>query len=109
MTLNVHSDASYMSAGKGRRCVGDYFSLGSIPADRKPIQLNENVHIMCPILKLVAVSATKVELGVLFLNPREAKILCLVLYELGHLQSPTPIHGDTTTAVGIFNNTIKRQ
>ena len=29
--------------------------------------------------------------------------------ELGHPQPPTPIHVDNTTAVGIVNNTIKRQ
>ena len=33
----------------------------------------------------------------------------LILQELGHPQPPTPCHVDNTTAVGIVNNTIKRQ
>ena len=53
MILNVHSDASYMSAGKGRSRAGGYFFLGSMPEDGKPIRLNGNIHITCAILKLV--------------------------------------------------------
>ena len=54
-------------------------------------------------------SAGKAELGVLFLNAMEVKLLRLTLQELGHPQPPTPIHVDNTTAVGIVNSTIKRQ
>jgi hypothetical protein len=53
--------------------------------------------------------AAEAELGALFLNAQEAKVICLVLKELGHPQPPTPIHVDNTTTVGIVNNTIKRQ
>ena len=53
--------------------------------------------------------AAEAELGALFLNAREAKILRLTLHELGHPQPPTPIHVDNTTVTGIVNNTIKRQ
>ena len=48
-------------------------------------------------------------IGALFLNAQEAKIIRLPLLELGHPQPPTPVHVDNTTAVGIVNNTIKRQ
>ena len=96
-----------MSAGKGRSHTGGYFFLRSMPMDGKPIQLNGNIHITCTILKLVAVSAA--ELGALFLNTREAKILLLILHNLGHSQPPTPIHVNNTTAVGIVNNTNKHQ
>jgi len=58
---------------------------------------------------LVAASAAEAELGSLFLNTQEAKVIRLILEELGHPQPPTPIHVDNTTAVGIVNNTIKRQ
>ena len=71
--------------------------------------MNGNIHITCAILKLVAAPAAEAELGALFLNAREAKILRLILHELGHEQPPTPIHLDNTTAVGIVNNTIKHQ
>ena len=37
------------------------------------------------------------------------EIFRLILKELGHPQSATPVHCDNKTAVGIANNTIKRQ
>jgi hypothetical protein len=109
MILNVHSDASYLSAPRAHSRAGGYFFRGSIPVDGDPIKLNGAIHITCTILKLVAASATKAEMGALFLNAQEAKILHLTLDELGHPQPPTPIHTDNTTTVGIVNNTIKRQ
>jgi hypothetical protein len=109
MVLNVHSDASYLSAPKAQSRAGGYFFLGSIPVDGDPIKLNSAIHITCTILKLIAASAAEAELGALFLNAQEAKVLRLTLAELGHPQPPTPIHIDNTTTVGIVNNTIKRQ
>ena len=109
MILNVHSDASYLSAKKARSRAGGYFFLGHLPRDRQKNFLNGNVQITSGILKLVAASAAKAELGALFVNAKEAKIIRLILHELGHPQPPTPIHIDNSTAVGIVNNTIKRQ
>ncbi len=40
MILNVHSDASYLSAPKARSLAGGYFFLGSIPQDAEPIIIN---------------------------------------------------------------------
>ena len=105
MILNVHSNASYLSAPSCRRL----FLLGNIPRDNKPIIINGTIYITCTILKLVAALTAEAELGALFINAQEAKVLCLVLEELGHPQPPTPIHVDTTTTVGIVNNTIKQQ
>ena len=45
MILNLHSDASYLSAGQGRSRAGGYFSLGSTPRDTQYIQLNGNIDI----------------------------------------------------------------
>ncbi len=109
MIPNVHSNASYLSVPKARSRAGGYFFLGSIPQDAKPIIINGAIHITCTILKLVAASAAEAELGALFLNAQEAKVIRLVLEELGHPQLPTLIHVDNTTTVGIVNNTIKRQ
>ena len=109
MILNIHSDASYLSAPKARSRAGGCFFLVSIPRDTELIFINGTIHITCTILKLVAVSAAKAELGALFLNVQEAKVIWLVLKELGHPQPPTPIHINNTTTVGIVNNTIKRQ
>ena len=109
MILNVHSDASYLTASRGRSRAGGYFFLGSIPQNGKPIRMNGNIAITCAILKLVAASAAEAELGALFLNAQEARIIRLTLMEMGHPQPPTPIHIDNSTCVGIVNNTIKRQ
>ena len=107
MVLNLHSDALYLSAANARSRAGGYFFLGSSPKDGDPIKLNGNILITCSILKLVAASAAEAELGALFLNAQEAKVVRLILAELGHPQPPIPIHVDNTTAVGIVNNTIK--
>ena len=80
MILNVHSDASYLSAGRGRSQSGGYFFLGSLPREGSPIKLNGNIVITCAILKLVAASAAEAELGALFLNVQEARIIRLILY-----------------------------
>jgi hypothetical protein len=49
------------------------------------------------------------EFGALFLNAQEAKVIQLVLEELGHPQPPTPIHIDNITTVAIVHNIIKQQ
>ena len=93
---------------KAAHTQGGIFFLGSLPRDGEPIWLNRNVHITCAILKLVAASAAEAELGALFLNGQEAKIIRLILEEMGHPQ-PSPINVENTTTAGIVNNTIKRQ
>lgn len=109
MILNVHSDASYLSAPKAKGRAAGYFFLGSMPKDGHPIPMNGSIHVLCTLLKLVASSAAEAELGALFLNAKEAKIMRLTLEELGHPQPATPIHIDNSTTVGIVNNTVKRQ
>jgi hypothetical protein len=109
MILNVHSDALYLSAPNACSHAGGYLFLGSTPCDGSPIQINGAVHVTCTTLKLVSASMAEGELGALFLNAQEAKVIRLVLEELGHPQPPTPIHIDNTTTVGIAKNTIKQQ
>jgi hypothetical protein len=65
MILNVHSDASCLSAPKAQICAGGYYFLGSIPWDRGPIPLNGAIHVKCTILKLVAASAAEAGSGAL--------------------------------------------
>jgi hypothetical protein len=65
--------------------------------------------VLFTLLKFVASSAAEAELGALFLNAKEAKIMRLMLHESGHPQPPTLIHIDNSITVRIVNNTIKRQ
>ena len=109
MILNIHSDASYLSEPKARsRAAGHYF-LGSSPDKNKPIKLNGAVHSLCQILKFVAASAAEAELGALYLNVKQGRIIRLALEEMGHPQPPTPINCDNLTTTGIVNGTVKRQ
>ena len=109
MILNIHSDASYLTEAKARSRVAGHYFLGSKPNKNKPIPLNGAIYAFCGILKFVVASAAEAELGALFLNAKEGKIIRLILAELGHPQPPTPIHCDNKTAAGIANNTVKKQ
>eukprot|EP00804_Cyclotella_cryptica_P023665 CCRYP_017686-RG/>CCRYP_017686-RG protein AED:0.45 eAED:0.45 QI:0/-1/0/1/-1/0/1/0/130 len=108
MILNIHSDASYLSAPRARSQVAAYYFLGSVPTDDAPIKLNGAILVFCGILKFVVASAAEAELGGLFLSCKEGKIQRLILEELGHQQPPTPIHCDNATATGIANDTVKK-
>eukprot|EP00804_Cyclotella_cryptica_P028183 CCRYP_011053-RC/>CCRYP_011053-RC protein AED:0.33 eAED:0.33 QI:0/0/0/1/0/0/2/0/415 len=109
MVLNIHSDASYLNAPAACSRIGGHFFLGWAPRDHLPIKLNGAIHVISTILKFVAASAAEAELGALFVNAKEGRIIWLILQELGHPQPPTPIHCDNSTAAGIANNTKKRQ
>ena len=75
MVLNIHSDASYLSApgAKSRAC--GHFFMGWIPRDGEPIRLNGAIHTVASVLKMVAASAAEAELGALFLNVKEGRIM----------------------------------
>eukprot|EP00956_Cyclotella_meneghiniana_P014140 scaffold21040_cov41-Cyclotella_meneghiniana.AAC.5 len=83
MVLNIHSDASYLSATRARSQVAGYYFLGSEPTDDAPIKLNGAILVFCGILRFVVASAAEAELGALFLNCKEGKIQRLILEELG--------------------------
>ena len=52
--------------------------------------------MLCGILWLIVCSAAEAEVAALFLNMREAKILRLVLEEMGHTQPATPVDCDNS-------------
>ncbi len=72
-------------------------------------ETNQAFFTLCAILRFVVASAAEAELGALLLNCKRAAIFCVMLEELGHPQSPIPVNCDNSTAVGIANNTVKRQ
>jgi hypothetical protein len=83
--------------------------MGSLPIDGKPIKLNGDFHTLCLILRFVVALAAEAKLGALFLNCQEGMIFKLTLKDLGHPRPKMPVHCDNATAIGIANNTIKRQ
>jgi hypothetical protein len=109
MILNIHSDASYLSEAKARSRACGHFFLGWMPRDGEPIRLNGAFHVSTTILRFVVASAAEAELGALYHNCQTGIIFRLTLTEMGHPQPKTPVHCDNATAVGIANNSIKRQ
>ena len=107
--MNIDSDTSYLSESNARSRVCGHFFMGSVPIDGEPIQLNGAFYTNSVILNFVVASAAEAELGALFHNCQDDIIFCQTLSDMGHPQPKTPVHCDNATAVGIGNNTIKRQ
>ena len=109
MVMNIHSDASYLSETKSRSRACGHFFMGWMPKNGEPIRLNGAFFTNTTILRFVVASAAEAELGALFHNCQDGIIFRQTLEDLGHPQPKTPVHCDNATAVGIANNTVKRQ
>ncbi len=103
MILSIHSNASYLRKPKGRsRTSGHFFLLDR--TDDAPN--NGAIFNTSQIIKSVMSSAAEADLGVLYLNAREAVPCCTLLNKLGHKQPPTPIQTNNSTALGVVTNNI---
>jgi len=114
MVLWTHSNASYLSAPKGRSQAAGYCFFSTQPttppsAHDEPPPNNGPVHILCQIMKSVMSSAAEAELGALFLNAQAICPMCTTLDELGHPQPATPLQTKNSTASGIANDTMKQK
>ena len=107
--MNIHSDASYLSETKSRSRACGHFFMGWMPKNGEPIRLNGAFYTNTTILRFVVASAAEAELGALFHNCQDGIIFRQTLMDMGHPQPKTPVHCDNATAVGIANNTVKRQ
>jgi hypothetical protein len=56
----------------------------------------------------VVASAAESEVGACFQNAQSGAPLRVTLAELGHIQPPTPLRTDNSTAFGILNETINQ-
>ena len=54
----------------------------------RKIKVNENIFVAAGMLKIVACPKKE----------SKGKIRCLIFQEIGHVQPPTPVHCDTSTA-----------
>ncbi len=109
MVMNIHSDASYLSETKARSRACRIFFMGWMPKNGEPIKINGAFHVNATILKFMVASAVEAKLGALFHNCQDGIIFRQTLADMGHPQSKTPVHCNNATAVGIVNNTVKRQ
>jgi hypothetical protein len=109
MIMNIHPDASYLSESKACSRACGHFFMGWKPVDGQPIKLNEAFYTNSVILKFVVASAGEAELGALFHNCQDGIVFRQTLLDMGHPQQKMMVHCYNATAVGIGNNTIKRQ
>jgi hypothetical protein len=107
MILHSHSDASYLSVSNARSRLGGLFFCG----DKSPQQdtLNDSIINVASVIKNVVASADESEVGACFHNAQSGAPLRVTLTELGHIQPPTPLCTDNSTAFGILNETIKQK
>jgi hypothetical protein len=109
MIMNIHLDASYLSESKAQSRACGLFFMGWKPVDGQPIKLNEAFYTNSVILKFIVASAAEAELGALIHNCQDGIVFRQTLADMGHPQPKMPVYCDNATAVGIGNNTIKRQ
>jgi hypothetical protein len=105
MILHIHIDASYLSVSNSRSRLGGLFFCG----DKSPQQdtLNGSILNVASVIKNVVASAAESEVGACFHNAQSGAPLRVTLTELGHIQPPTPLRTDNSTAFGILNEIIK--
>jgi hypothetical protein len=107
MNLHIHSDASYLSVPNARSQLGGLFFLGNKPPDQDT--LNGSILNVASVIKNVVASAAESEVGACFHNAQSGAPLRVTLTELGHIQPPTPLRTNNSTACGILNETIKQK
>jgi hypothetical protein len=107
MILHIHSDASYLSVSNARSRRGGLFLCVYTP----PQEDNINVSILnaASVIKNVVTSAAASEVGACFKNAQSGAPLRVTLTELGHIQPPTPLRTDNSTAFDILNERMKQK
>jgi hypothetical protein len=107
MKLHIHSDAYYLSVSNARSRLGGLFFYG----DKSPHEdnLNGSIHNVASVIKNMVASAAESEVGACFHNSQSGAPLRVTLTELGHIQPPTPLRTDNSTAFGILNEKIKQK
>jgi hypothetical protein len=107
MILHIHIDASYLSVSNARNRLGGLFFCGNkSPHDDN---INDSILNVASVIINVVSSAAGSEVGACFKNAQSGASLRVTLTELGHIQPPTPLRADNSTAFGILNKTIKQK
>ncbi len=109
MVLNIRSDASYLTEANARSRLCGHFFIRWVPKNGEPIKLNGAFHVSANIMRFVVALAAEAKLGALYHNCQTAIVFRNSLNDMGHPQPKTPVHCSNATAVGIANNTVKRQ
>jgi hypothetical protein len=100
MVLAIHSDAGYLSEeGARSQAEGHHFLSENVTNPSN----NGAIYNKASIIKSVISSATKAEIGALYINARKEVKVRNILEEMAHTQPPTPVQTDNLTADGIIN------
>ena len=93
MILAAHSDAGFHNESKGRSRTGAHIFL----SENEPFpRWDRAILTIAQIIKFVMSSATKAELGALYITARKLLPICQTLTEMGWPQPPTPVQTDNS-------------
>jgi hypothetical protein len=106
MILTVHSNAAYLVAAKARSRATGYHFFGN--KDGKLFD-GPMIFVLVKIVKNVMASAAEAETGGLYMDVQEAVPERITAEELGHIQPPTPLETDNSTADRIMNKTVRQK
>jgi hypothetical protein len=97
----------HLSVSNALSRLGGLFFCGN----KSPQQdtLNGSILNVASVIKNVVASAAESEVGACFHNSQSGSPLRVTLTELGHIQPPTPLRTDNSTAFGILNETNKQK
>ena len=101
--IAVHSDASYLNEPKARSRVGGHFFMST---DNAFPPNNGAFYITVQVIKQVTSSTEEAELGALYINSKLATQMQHTLAEMGHLQPPTVVQRENSTAYKVVMNKI---
>eukprot|EP00957_Ditylum_brightwellii_P013940 1051883-Ditylum_brightwellii.AAC.1 len=92
-----------MSEPKARSRAGGHFCMSEevqnpATAHEDEVPTNGPVHAVCETICNVMALSAEEELGALFINAKKGEELSTALEEMGHVQPPTPIMTDNSTA-----------
>ncbi|EJK63093.1 hypothetical protein THAOC_16272 [Thalassiosira oceanica] len=104
MKLAVHSDAGYLNEPNARSRAGGHFFLSN-DADVPPN--NGAILNISHVIKHVMSSATEAELAGLYIMAQEAVYIRIILEEMGHKQSPTPVQTDNAIAEQVIDKKVQ--
>ena len=108
MVLWKAADASYLSEKNARSRAGAVFFLSNDPnTNNKQMKPNGPIAVIAKIIPTVMSSAMEAEVASTFIAAKEAVPIRTTLEEMGHVQPPTPMQVDNSTAIGFVNDTIK--
>ena len=109
MTLHVDSDATYLVTPQSKSRIARFYHLASSPSKHYPPPLNRGLLVECKTLHHIVASAAEAEMTGVFYNAQITILARRILHALNHVQPPTPLKTDNSTANGFIHNNIRQK